>query len=225
MTDDMKVESVPVDVLVEDPSNMRVHTERNIEAIKGSLLRFGQQKPLIVGSDNVVIAGNGTLRAARALGWKTVNIVRSNLTGASAIAFAVADNRTAELADWDTKPLVELLSTWDEADRYSVGFDRLDFAELQSSLVGTVITADEQVKEAWRGMPEMTQEDLWDKRRVVVKFLTDEDVQAFAALIGQTITDKTMAVWYPKQPGDNAISFKYVEKPLANTAASDATKA
>lgn len=67
------------------PENM---VKKNIEAIKGSLAKFGQQKPIVVNKDNVVVAGNGTLEAARQLGWKEINVVRTNLTGAELTAFA-----------------------------------------------------------------------------------------------------------------------------------------
>jgi ParB-like chromosome segregation protein Spo0J len=105
----MIVEQVALQTLTEDPANVRIHSPRNVAALKESLQRFGQQKPIVVGSDNVVIAGNGTLRAAKELGWETVGIVRSKLKGADAIAFAVADNRTAELAVWDSIKLEETL--------------------------------------------------------------------------------------------------------------------
>jgi ParB-like chromosome segregation protein Spo0J len=47
----------------------------------------------------VVIAGNGTLAAAVELGWKDIDVVETKLKGQEAVAFAIADNRTAELAD------------------------------------------------------------------------------------------------------------------------------
>lgn len=105
----MVVESVPIASLVEDPSNVRTHGEKNIASIKGSLLKFGQQKPIVVGPGNVVIAGNGTIAAAKALGWTTISIVRSDLVGAQATAFAIADNRSAELAEWDDENLKKQL--------------------------------------------------------------------------------------------------------------------
>ena len=104
------IERVSIASLVLDPANVRKHPEANLEAIKGSLAKFGQQKPIVVGKDNVVIAGNGTLHAARALGWTDIAIVRSNLTGAEATAFAIADNRTSELAEWDDEGLSKVLA-------------------------------------------------------------------------------------------------------------------
>lgn len=128
---DLITRTVPVSDLVHDPMNARTHDEKNIDAIKRSLDSFGQRKPLVVarGNDNemVVIAGNGTLEAARSLGWSTIVIaeVPADWDASKARAFALADNRSAELADWDdvalTSALFELdANGWDIAD---LGFE------------------------------------------------------------------------------------------------------
>jgi ParB-like chromosome segregation protein Spo0J len=106
----MKTERVPIDSVQFDPANVRRHGEKNLATIKASLARFGQQKPLVVDADGVVRAGNGTLAAAKALGWKEVTIVRTDLKGAEATAYAIADNRTAELAEWDDDALAQTLA-------------------------------------------------------------------------------------------------------------------
>ena len=98
----MDVGVVDIDSLVLDPQNLRAHDQINIDVIKGSLKRFGQQKPIVVGRDRVVIAGNGTLTAARELGWKKISVSWSELEGSERTAFGVVDNRSAELATWDT---------------------------------------------------------------------------------------------------------------------------
>jgi hypothetical protein len=105
----MNVETVPLSELHEDPANVRSHPDRNIETIKASLLKFGQQKPIVVRENGIVIAGNGTLRAAKDLGWKTLEVVRTALQSTDATAYAIADNRTAELATWEYKELSDMV--------------------------------------------------------------------------------------------------------------------
>jgi hypothetical protein len=95
--------------LTPDPENVRQHDRRNIQAIINSLRRFGQQKPIVIDRNNVVVAGNGTLQAAKELGWSTIMAIRTELEGNAAKAFAIADNRTAELADWDGPALWEAM--------------------------------------------------------------------------------------------------------------------
>jgi len=92
-----------------DPANARLHPERNRAAIQASLKRFGQQKPIVVTPSGMVIAGNGTLEAAKAIGWTEIDCVVSDLDGIERTAFGIADNRTSELAEWDDTVLTELL--------------------------------------------------------------------------------------------------------------------
>ena len=106
----MTIESLPIASLHLDPANARRHPERNVDAIMSSLVRFGQQKPIVIDAKNLVRAGNGTLAAAKALGWTHVDCVRTELLGVEATAFAIADNRTAELAEWDPDVLAAALA-------------------------------------------------------------------------------------------------------------------
>ncbi len=116
----MTVESIAIETLHPDPANARRHPDRNLDAIKSSLARFGQQKPIVIDANNVVRAGNGTLTAAKTLGWTHLNIVRTELASVEATAFAIADNRTAELAEWDAEILAAALADPSIGD---LGFD------------------------------------------------------------------------------------------------------
>lgn len=98
---------IKVDEVSEDPKNARLHNERNLESIRASLEKFGQMKPIVV-RDGIAVAGNGTLAAARTLGWSHLAAVdASMLTEDEARAYAIADNRTSELAEWDYRVLAE----------------------------------------------------------------------------------------------------------------------
>lgn len=102
--------AVPIEALVPDPANPRQHPERNIEAIKASLLRFGQRQPLVVQKEGMIVrAGNGRLEAAKALGWTEIAAVVIEEDDITATAYAIADNRTSDLADWDHVALSDLL--------------------------------------------------------------------------------------------------------------------
>ena len=94
--------AVPVADLHLDPANARRHGDRNVEAIAASLSRWGQRAPLVVQRDGMVVrAGNGRLEAAKRLGWTHVAALVVDEGSVEATAFAIADNRTAELAEWD----------------------------------------------------------------------------------------------------------------------------
>lgn len=97
--------AVPMDSLTADPQNARRHPTYNLEAIRRSLDRFGQQKPIVCSADRIVRCGNGTLAAAMAAGRTMIAAVISELSPAEIEAYAIADNRSGELAEWDPEKL------------------------------------------------------------------------------------------------------------------------
>ena len=121
----MQLTTTKITELSLDPSNVRKHSRRNLDASKASLRKFGQQKPIVVDAKGIVLAGNGTLTAAQELGWTEIQIVRTELAGVQATAFAIADNRTAELAEWEEDKLNAVLkSLQDEGfELVDVGFE------------------------------------------------------------------------------------------------------
>jgi len=126
----LRIESIDISKLNPDPTNARKHDANNLAAIVGSLKLFGQRKPIVVTGANLIVAGNGTVEAAKELGWKEIMIVRTptDWTPEQVKAYALADNRTAELAEWDsdvlTKQLLELDSVgWDLKE---LGFETLE---------------------------------------------------------------------------------------------------
>ncbi|MEK9749187.1 MAG: DNA methyltransferase [Pseudomonadales bacterium] len=129
----LNIERRKIAELKNDPANARKHSPRNLKAIRDSLDVFGQQKPIVIDSRGVVIAGNGTLEAARDLGWDEIDVAVTDLDPAHAQAFGIADNRTAELAEWDTDVLGQLLEGMDSdlADILSI-----DDLELPDSIDG-----------------------------------------------------------------------------------------
>jgi DNA modification methylase len=144
----MKLETVGIETLSPDPANVRKHGQRNMDAIKASLRRFGQQKPIVVDAKGIVLAGNGTLAAARDLGWREIQIVRTELTGSQATAFGIADNRSAELAEWDEK-LADVLASLKAEDfpLEEIGFD-LDELEALKPEVKSDADAEPQIDKA-----------------------------------------------------------------------------
>lgn len=130
----MKVEKVKIEDLSPDPANVRKHSSKNLAAIRASLRRFGQQKPIVVDGDGIVRAGNGTLAAATELGWTHIDVVKTELTGPDAVAYAIADNRTAELAEWDGEGLQAILRGFDDQTVEDVGFSVQDIQMLSEKV-------------------------------------------------------------------------------------------
>lgn len=106
----LEVRLVAIAPLMLDPRNAKEHPEESISAIRASLRKFGQRKPIVVTADGEVKAGNGTLVAARAEGWTQIVIAPAPTKTDDARAYALADNRTAEFAPWNETILGEELS-------------------------------------------------------------------------------------------------------------------
>lgn len=132
--------AVPIDSVNPDAANARKHGEKNMAAIVASLSRFGQRAPIVVQRKGMVVrAGNGRLAAAKSLGWSHIAAVVVDDESVDAVAFAIADNRTAELAEWDKETLASLLDTLPEDDLGVTGFDESDLKDLLSELTPEVV--------------------------------------------------------------------------------------
>lgn len=121
----MKIRSVHLTSIDLDELNCNRHPDRSIDAIVESMHRFGQQKPIVLkpnGNRYTVIAGNGRVEAARRLNWKKIAAVVTDLEGDALRAFAIADNQTARLSEWDDAKLAELIRALPSDLRMVLGF-------------------------------------------------------------------------------------------------------
>jgi hypothetical protein len=183
--------------LKSDPHNRRQRTPRNQEMLEASLRTVGASRSIVIDETGEILAGNGVVEAATALGLDRVKIVdvsgdtivavrRSGLTPEQKRDLAIYDNRTAELAVWNTEQLAADeaagldLQPWFSVNETSALFDRRDTPEAQ-----------------WTGMPECVSEDQAPFKSVIVNFATAADLEAFARLVEQTITLRTRSLWYP----------------------------
>jgi ParB-like chromosome segregation protein Spo0J len=134
----MKIETLQIKDLTPDPANARQHDEKNLKAIQGSLKEFGQRKPIVINEAGVIVAGNGTVEAAKRLGWLEIQAVRvpKEWTSEQTKAFALADNRTAELATWSPEVLASQLVELEEANFIieEFGFVKVNSPELPEDL-------------------------------------------------------------------------------------------
>lgn len=121
-----------INQLQSDHKNARRRTDRSASLIKESLQRYGAARSIVIDEDNRILAGNGTVEGAKAAGIKNVRIIetdgdeiiavkRTGLTEEEKVGLALADNRTADLSEWDQEMLHRLseehdISSWFTAD-------------------------------------------------------------------------------------------------------------
>lgn len=129
--------------LIPYAKNARTHDDTQVSQIAGSIAEFGFVNPILVGDDNVIIAGHGRLMAAQQLGLDTVPvIVLHHLTEAQRRALVIADNKIAENAGWNDELLkLELEELGD------LGFD-LDVIGFSDEELDELLGNDEQPGES-----------------------------------------------------------------------------
>jgi DNA modification methylase len=128
-----QIELKSVVKLSQYPRNARTHTGAQVAQIAASIAEFGWTNPILIGPDNVIIAGHARLAAAQKLGMTEVPvIVLSHLTAAQRKALVLADNKLALNAGWDEDllrlELQELQSLDFELDL--IGFDSIEIDAL-----------------------------------------------------------------------------------------------
>lgn len=137
----MRALAFPIEQLKPDPRNARSHGQRNLQAVRQSLEKFGWRNVIVAREDHTVIAGNARLEAARSLGWTHAPVLFVQEDAKTSTAFAIADNRTAELAEWNMEMLSAALSEIEAEDL--PGFE---LAEIESILAKPLL-ADYQITE------------------------------------------------------------------------------
>ncbi|MGH8191981.1 MAG: DNA modification methylase [Rhodanobacteraceae bacterium] len=80
--------------------------DQAVEAVAQSIREFGFRQPIVVDADGVIIVGHTRWKAAQKLGLETVPVhVAKDLTPAQIKAYRIADNKLAELAEWNMELL------------------------------------------------------------------------------------------------------------------------
>lgn len=121
----MLIKQIAINELRDYENNPRIN-EQAVDAVAESILEFGFKVPIIIDSNNVIIAGHTRKKASEKLGLEEVPcIIADDLTPEQVKAFRLADNKTAELAEWDMDKLgleLEALQALD-IDMTVFGFD------------------------------------------------------------------------------------------------------
>jgi ParB-like chromosome segregation protein Spo0J len=119
----MEIKQIATDDLKPWEKNPRAN-DAAVDAVAKSIEMFGFNVPILYDQHMTIVAGHVRWKAAKKLGLTTVPGVQLSLTRAQREAFAVADNKTAEIADWDYDVLGEILKNLpdDGIDLSSLGF-------------------------------------------------------------------------------------------------------
>ena len=106
----------------------------DVDAIARSYETFGQRKPIVARADGEIIAGNHQYAAAKKLGWKEIAVVYVNDDDETATAYAIADNKIAQLGEWNVDELVFALEDLSPDLLEATGFNQADIEDFTALL-------------------------------------------------------------------------------------------
>lgn len=192
--------------LTPDPSNANIGTERGLSMLDDSLSMVGIGRGIVTDKNGVIIGGNKTTERAvdngfedailvHTTGKELVVTVRDDLDLMSddpnnaARRLAYLDNRVSAVdLQWSAEQLLADVNA-------GFDFDHLFSENELNNLLRANEVFDPMAE--WQGMPEFEQEDLTAAFSLKVNFASFEDLQKFAELVGQKLTENTRSIWYP----------------------------
>lgn len=125
-----RLEVWPIDRLVPYEGNAKTHPDDQVDRIARSIETFGFCSPILVAGEGIV-AGHGRLLAARQLGMTELPVVLlDHLTEEQRTAYLLADNRLAELGEWDVAALERELASIPDVDLEAIGFSPSELEDL-----------------------------------------------------------------------------------------------
>lgn len=185
------IELVPRENLSPNPANARRHSDKQITQIAASIERFGFLVPIIIDDADMIAAGHGRWEAAGRLALEEVPVVRARfLTDADRRAFALAENRIAELSRWDEDLLANELSILFEGG-YDLEITGFSTADLDFSLPDeTVKDKAEDIELPDVDAPAVSREgDLWRIGPHRLYCGNSRSVESYEALLGSDRAD------------------------------------
>jgi len=138
-----------IDTIRPYEANPRINDDA-VDAVAASLREFGFRQPIVVDTEGVIVCGHTRWKAAHKLGLTKVPVhVARDLTPEQIRAYRIADNKTADLAEWDMELLpIELAGLQDAGIDWSLlGFDAEELARLLDPGVTQGLTDPDEVPE------------------------------------------------------------------------------
>ena len=120
----MQIELINIDEIIPYENNAKLHPKEQIEQIKKSILEFGNNDPIAIDKDNVIIEGHGRLLALKELGYKEVEVIKlGHLTEEQRKAYTLIHNKLTMNTDFDIEILESELAAINIIDMSDFDFD------------------------------------------------------------------------------------------------------
>lgn len=131
----LNIEMIATELLIPYAKNSRTHSDEQVAQVAASIKEFGFTNPILIDSQNAIIAGHGRLKASQRLGLSEVPCIRlEHLTESQKRAYVIADNKLALNAGWDDELLALELGDLKD-DGFDISLTGFTDEELKSLVI------------------------------------------------------------------------------------------
>jgi len=207
---------VDIDQLKPHPRNYRTHSDEQIEHICQSIRQHGFYRNIVTAKDLTILAGHGSVLAARKMGIKRVPVVRIPVAPDDPRALKVlpGDNEIGLMAEVDDRVLSELLKEVRDAGEL-LGTGYTDEQLVLLAMVTRPASEIRGLNEAaeWVGMPDFERHP--EGIKVIISLETRADLARLGLLLGVNFNDDgkkmTFDTWYPPHEREDLSSVQFEE--------------
>ena len=127
----MKIEEVDIDLIKPYKNNPREIPMESVQKVMNSIREFGNNQPIVVDNDNVIVVGHTRWKALKQLGKAKAFVVKKDFPKGQAMAYRIMDNRSGEESKWSNKLLATELNILKD-DNFDLQLTGFNLTELEN---------------------------------------------------------------------------------------------
>jgi ParB-like chromosome segregation protein Spo0J len=127
----MKIEEVDIDLIKPYKNNPREIPMESVQKVMNSIREFGNNQPIVVDNDNVIVVGHTRWKALKQLGKAKAFVVKKDFPKGQAMAYRIMDNRSGEESKWSNKLLASELNILKD-DNFDLQLTGFNLTELEN---------------------------------------------------------------------------------------------
>ena len=127
----MKIEEIDIDLIKPYKNNPREIPMESVQKVMNSIREFGNNQPIVVDNDNVIVVGHTRRKALKQLGKAKAYVVKKEFPKGQAMAYRIMDNRSGEESKWSNKLLATELNILKD-DNFDLQLTGFNLTELEN---------------------------------------------------------------------------------------------
>lgn len=195
----MQIETIDINSIKPYKNNPREIPIESVKKVADSIKEFGNNQPIVVDKDNVIVVGHTRWKALKQLGRTKAYIVKKDFTENEAMAYRIMDNRSGEESKWEKELLKSEINILKDKD-FNLDLTGLTFDEIEN------FTDTQPIFEATNDIiADVNTDDILapvSTVKMVQLFFNDETEQKFRSMVKElqpeynkdNITDTVFAV-------------------------------